>query len=234
MSARFRMRSPLSAVIIIVILFVTLSLGAPPDQAPAASAADCVSIGTPKPALSYTYQQSDSVGGASEFTDQWEEFTKTGSRLLTSKSSPKGPGVITSLNRHRVVDDVLILDSSTQTGTDAGRRVDNSTSFQPGVVADPAYRACAGRTWPIPSVMATNESAQGRFSAATPAGTLTIKAIRESVTVPAGRFDTVHYTRLTGQSADEYWKSTEHGVTVKRTHTMPGGVVVTATLHTIK
>jgi hypothetical protein len=70
MSARFKMRSPLSAVIIILILFVALSLGARPDQVPAASAADCVSIGTPKPALSYAYQQSDSTGGASEFTDR--------------------------------------------------------------------------------------------------------------------------------------------------------------------
>ena len=69
-------------------------------------------------------------------------------------------------------------------------RLNSVLALQPGVVADPAYRACAGRTWPISSVMATNESAQGRFSAATPAGTLTIKAIRESVTVPAGRFDT--------------------------------------------
>jgi len=141
---------------------------------------------------------------------------------------------LTSTTQHRVVDDVLILDSSTQTGTDAGRRVDNSMSFQPGVVADPAYRACAGRTWPISPVVATSQSGQGRFSAATPAGTLAIKAIRESVTVPAGRFDTVHYTRTSGQSVDEYWKSIEHGVTVKRTHTMPGVVVVTTILRTIE
>ena len=114
---------------------------------------------------------------------------------------------MTSITQHRVVDDLLILDSSTHTGTDAGNRVDNSTSYQPGVVADPAYRACAGRTWPIPAVVATSQSAQGRFSAATPPGTLAIKAIRESVTVPAGRFDTVHYTRTGGQSVDEYWKS---------------------------
>ena len=231
MPARSRTRRPISAAIVVVVLSVTPPLGA---QAPATPSGDCVSIGTPKPTLSYTYRYGDSVGGSSEFTDRWEEFTKTGSRLLTTKTSPKGPGVLTSTTQHRVVDDVLILDSSTHTGTDAGNRVDNSTSYQPGVVADPAYRACAGRTWPIPAVVATSQSAQGRFSAATPEGTLAIKAIRESVTVPAGRFDTVHYTRTGGQSVDEYWKSIEHGVTVKRTHTLPGVVVVTTILQAIK
>jgi len=33
---------------------------------------------------------------------------------------------------------------------------------------------------------------------------------------------------------DEYWKSIEHGVTVKRTHTMPGGGGVTTILQTIE
>jgi len=230
MPARSRTRRPISVAIVVVVLSVTPPLGARGEQAPA----NCVSIGTPKPTLSYTYRYGDSAGGSSEFTDQWEEFTKTGSRLLTTKTSPKGPGVLTSTTEHRVVDDVLILDRSTHTGTDAGNRVDNSTSYQPGVVADPAYRACAGRTWPIPAVVATSQSAHGRFSAATPEGTLAIRAIRESVSVPAGRFDTVHYTRTGGQSVDEYWKSIEHGVTVRRTHTLPGGVVVTTILQTIE
>lgn len=128
----------------------------------------------------------------------------------------------------------MILESSAQAGTDAGKDVSNSTSFQPGLVGDPAYRACAGRTWPVPSVVATNQSAQGTFSADTPPGTLAIIAIREPVTVPAGRFDTVHYTRTSDQSVDEYWKSIAHGVMVKRTHTLPGGLVATATLEAIR
>jgi hypothetical protein len=229
---------PVSGAIVFVVLSATSPLGARPEQAPAAASDNCVSIGTPKPDLTYTYRYSDSVGGSSEFTDRWEEFTMTGSRLLTTKRSPKGAGLLTSTTRHRVVDGVFILDASAQRGTDGGVQLDNSTSFQPGVVGDPAYRACAGRTWPIPAVTATNQSAQGRFSAATDPGTLTVNAIHESITVPAGRFDTVHYTRTMtstrGQAVDEYWKSIEHGVTVKRNHTMPGGVVVTAILQVIK
>ena len=112
MPARSRIRRPISAAIVVVVLSVTPPLGA---QALATPSGDCVSIGTPKPTLSYTYRYGDSVGGSSEFTDRWEEFTKTGSRLLTTKTSPRGPGVLTSTTQHRVVDDVLILDSSTQT-----------------------------------------------------------------------------------------------------------------------
>lgn len=234
MPARSGTRWPLSAVVVVVVLSVTSPLGARSELAFATPPGDCVSIGIPKPTLSYTYRYGDSVGGSSEFTDRWEEFTKTGSRVLTTKTGPRGPGVLTSTTQHRVLDDVLVLDRSTQTGTEAGNRVDNSTSYRPGLVADPAYRACAGRSWPIPSVDVTSHSAQGQFSAPTPPATLAIKAIRESVTVPAGRFDTVHYTRTGGQSVDEYWKSIEHGVTVKRTHTLPGGVVVTTILQAIK
>jgi hypothetical protein len=61
----------------------------------------------------------------------------------------------------------------------------------------------------------------------THAGTLAIVAIPESVTVPAGTFETVRYTRTmatpVGPSVDEYWRSIEHGVVVKHTSTLPGG-----------
>jgi len=91
-------------------------------------------------------------------------------------------------------------------------------------VGDPAFRACAGRSWTIPSVTASYQSGATKASAATPAGTLRIVAIREKVTVPAGTFDAVRYVR-TSQSTDEYWKSTEHGVVVKHIGTLPNAVV---------
>ena len=56
----------------------------------------------------------------------------------------------------------------------------------------PAFRACEGRSWPVPAVKVTNQSAQGTFSAMSDAGTLKIVSIHEPITVPAGRFDTVH------------------------------------------
>lgn len=207
------------------------------DQAAAVVPVQCVSIGKPKLKVDYTYRQTESGGNASAFTDRWEEFTATGSRLVTTKSSSKGQGVTTTVNRHRVADDLLILDHSKQTGADGGVRIDNSSTFKPGVVADPAGRACARRTWPIRAVNVTSVSAQGQFSGMSDPGTLTIIAIHQSITVPAGKFDTVHFKRIMntarGPAVDEYWKSIEHGVTVKRVHTMPGGGV-TAVLQAIK
>jgi hypothetical protein len=90
MPARSRTRWPISAAIVVVVLSGTPPLGARPKQAPATAPGNCVSIGTPKPNLSYTYRYSDSVGGSSEFTDRWEQFTTKGSRLQTTKSSAKG------------------------------------------------------------------------------------------------------------------------------------------------
>jgi hypothetical protein len=45
--------------------------------------------------------------------------------------------------------------------------------------------------------------------------------------MPAGRFDTVRYTRTLKTpgrtSVDEHWKSLEHGVVVKHVSTLPTG-----------
>jgi hypothetical protein len=68
------------------------------------------------------------------------------------------------------------------------------------------------------------QSGQINASSGTPAGTLTIIAIRERVNVPAGQFDTAHYIR-TSQSTDEYWKSIDHGVVVKHIAILTGAVV---------
>ena len=202
------------------------------EQAQIKPTTNCVTIGSPKPDRGYTYRQIQSGAGTSEFTDWWEEFTKTGSRLLTTKARTKGPGILT-VNRHRVAGDVLILDNSSQSGTGAG----GNSSYRPGLVSNPAFRACDGRSWPVAGVMVTNQSAQGTFSAMSDAGTLKIVAIRESITVPAGRFDTVHWVRnldsRAGLTLNEYWTSIEHGVVVKRMHTM-SGVVISATLLAIE
>ena len=194
-------------------------------------AAGCITITMPKPGRGYSYRQTQSSGGASEFTDWWESFTKTGSRLLTTPGRSKGTGILT-VNKHRIVNDALVLDSSSQTGPGAG----GSSWFKPGVVSAP-MRACQGRSWPVPGVTVTNQSSQGTFSARSDAGTLKIVATHESIAVPAGKFDTVHWVRnlrtQTGLQMNEYWTSIDHGVVVKRMHTM-GGIVITATLQSIR
>jgi hypothetical protein len=182
------------------------------------AAQDCVTIATPKPALGYTYQHSESTGKQTRYTDHWESVTETGSRVRTTRGGPASVQV----NRHHIADDVAVLDESKRLN-DQGGAVE-STVFRPGIVSDPVFRACAGRSWRIPSVTASYRSQQTTASAASPAGTLKIVAIREMITLPAGTFATVHYVR-TSQSVDDYWKSIEHGVVVKHIGKLPRAVV---------
>jgi hypothetical protein len=191
-----------------------------------AAGADCVTIGKPRPTVSYTYQHSESTGRRSQYTQRWEELTDTVGRVRIV--SPRGTEI--QVNSHRIVDDVAVLDRTSKLAV--GGSVIESTTFRPGLVTDPAFRACTGSSWPIPAVTVSFQSGQTRASAPNPAGTLKIIAIREPVRVPAGQFDTVHYIR-TSQSRDEYWKSIEHGVIVKHVGTLPN-FVVTEELLSIK
>jgi hypothetical protein len=161
-----------------------------------ALASDCVTIGKPGPSVGYTYEHTESTGGKSQYTSRWEEVTAAGSRVRTTRAG----GTVVQVNEHHIVDDVMVLDRSTQLNGNGG--VDGATAFRPGLVGDPAFRACAGRSWPIPPVTATYQSSQTTASSPTPPGTLRIIAINEKMTVPAGTFNTVHYVR-TSQSTDE-------------------------------
>jgi hypothetical protein len=202
---------------------VVLRAIAPAQQA---RAADCVAIGKPKPSVTYTMQHVESPGPATQYTNTWESVTETGSRVRIT--GPSGPMV--QVNEHHITDDAMVLDRSTKLNARGGTI--DSTTFRPGIVGDPAFRACAGKTWTIASVTASYQSSTNNASAATPAGTLRIIAIRERVTVPAGTFDTVHYIR-TSQSIDEYWKSLDAGVVVKHIARV-GGNTVTETLIQIR
>ncbi len=187
-----------------------------PTSAQRGSAPDCVTIATPKPTATFVYQHTEPGGRATRVTNTWDRFTQTGSRLRAD-----GPaGVFVQVNAHHIENDVVVLDGTSKLGP-GGNPID-STTFRPGLIAEPAFRACAGQSWQIPSVTATFQSSQTNTSASTPAGTLKIVAVHERVTVPAGTFETVHYVR-TSQSTDEYWKSIEHGVVMKHTGTLPGG-----------
>jgi hypothetical protein len=173
---------------------------------------NCVTIATPSPAKVYAFQHSESTGTVTQRTEQWERVDAMGSRVRVT--GPAGAEV--QVNDHHVVDDVAML--TKQSKLSAGGAVVSSTTFAPALASDPAFRACAGKSWTIPQTTATHQP--GSRQAVTPAGALTIVAIREKVTVPAGTFETVHYKR-TSLSVDEYWKSTADGVIVKHIATLP-------------
>jgi hypothetical protein len=197
-----------------------------PGSGQAVPPASCVTIGRPKPSLVYTYRQAESTGTSTRHADRWESATSAGSRVHVTRQG----GTEINVTEHHVVDDVMVLDRSSKLNASGG--LVGATAFHPGIVGDPAFRACAGRSWRIASVTATYQSGQSRVSATTPAGMLRIVAIHEKISVPAGQFDTVRYIR-TSQSIDEYWKSIEHGVVVKHIATLPGAAVVTEVLTSI-
>jgi hypothetical protein len=138
--------------------------GAPGPQS-RATGGDCVTIGTPKPSVTYVYLHSEPRGKVTEVTTTWESVTSVGSRSRTTGSQ----GVIVQVNEHHIADDVAVLDKSAK--FDAKGSAIDTTTFRPGIVSDPAFRACTGRSWPIPSVTASYQSAQVNASSPTPAGT---------------------------------------------------------------
>jgi len=209
-----------------VALAAPISLVSAPIQQGRAGAGDCVTIGTPKPTATYVIQHSESTGKTTTITQVWESVTVTGSRMKWT--GPAGNWI--QVTDHHIVDDVSVLDRTSK--LDLNGAVTEVTSFRPGIVGDPAFRACAGRTWPIPAVTALFQSGTLKVTQQTPAGSLRIVGIRERVTVPSGTFDAVHYVR-TSQSADEYWKSIDQGVIVKHIG-KAGAVTITETLTSIK
>lgn len=203
-----------------------LSLLATLGGTPQASSSNCVTIGRPKPGVTYTMQHVESTGRTTQYTNTWESVTETGSRVRITGSA----GPMVQVNEHHITDDAMVLDRSTKLNSNGGTI--DSTTYRPGIIGDPAFRACPGKVWTISPVTATYQSSTNRASMATPAGSLRIIAIRERITVPAGTFDTVHYIR-TSQSTDEYWKSLDAGVVVKHIARV-GGNTVTETLISIK
>ena len=191
---------------------------------PPPATSNCVSIGTPKPGVGYTYSHVESTGNSSEYTQYWDRLTPTESRVRIVKAGQD----LVQTSIYKVVDDVAHITRMTKAG---GGRVIDSTTFNPGLVSDPIFRACAGKSWAVPSVALVFDGPTSA-RANTPAGRLSIVAIRGTQTVPAGTFDTVEYVR-TSQSRDVYWKSTLHGVIVKHIASVAGNSV-TETLIRIK
>lgn len=201
-----------------------------PSAAPAqarGAGSDCVTIGIPKPTKTYVMSHVENNGKSTTVTQIWERVDEKGSRLKWT--GPAGSWL--QVNDHHIVNDVAVLDRTAKLGLN--EVVTEATTFsKPGLVADPAFRACPGKSWQISPVTAFFQSGTLKVSSQTPAGALRIISVRERVTVPAGTFETVHYTR-TSQSVDEYWKSLEHGVIVKHLAKV-GGNSVTETLMSIK
>lgn len=180
-------------------------------HAQAVSSADCVTLGLPKPTLTFAYRRSDGGGPPAQYTHRWTEITPE--RATVAVARGRVNEIVT--NRHRVEQDVTMIAATASKSSTGSHRTD----FRPAAMGNPFSRACAGRSWSIKAVTATHTAGAQVTTARTHAGTMKIVALRETVEVPAGRFLCLRYTRTlstpTGTASDEYWKSIEHGVVVK-------------------
>jgi hypothetical protein len=199
-----------------------------PRVAPAA-VDGCVEFGKPDPATTYLYRRSDSGGPVTQYSHRWTEFTAERASVAVARG--KVNEVV--MNKYKVQDDVSMIAATASRSSSGSSRTD----FRPALMGEPVFRACAGRTWKIKAVAATYTAGSQVSTASTFAGTMKIVSLRETIQVPAGRFQCVRYTRTlatpTGPSLDEYWKSIEHGVVVKQVSKL-GGATSTTELNAIK
>jgi hypothetical protein len=199
-----------------------------PRVAPAA-VDGCVEFGKPDPATIYLYRRSDSGGPVTQYSHRWTEFTAERASVAVVRG--KVNEVVT--NKYKVQDDVSMIAATASRSSSGSSRTD----FRPALMGEPVFRACAGRTWKVKAVAATYTAGSQVSTASTFAGTMKIVSLRETIQVPAGRFQCVRYTRTlatpTGPSLDEYCKSIEHGVVVKQVSKL-GGATSTTELNAIK
>ena len=76
-----------------------------------------MTLGAPKPTLNFTYRYAD-TSSSSDYTNRWDQFSPTGSRLITTRTGANA-GQSTYVSKHQVVDDTFVLEASTAVGTDA-------------------------------------------------------------------------------------------------------------------
>ena len=108
---------------------------------------------------------------------------------------------------------------------------DTITTFNPAKVVGPSSRWCQGETWMAPSVSVTTQVNNGPpEQAMTPTEEGVVHSINETVTVPAGTFNAVHYTvTITSGggsgSTVSVWLDAETGVEVKQEVRDPIGLI---------
>lgn len=190
---------------------------------------DCVTVGRPKLGVKYAFHFTDAAGTASTSTTEYLDVSDTSMRLRLAHHGAFGTVERVNDSTLRVEDDLVIVEKMVSSGTNERGAFQNTVTFQPPRVGDPASRVCRDRTWSIPSVAVSTVGSQGGSSEMTAdAGSGRVISVRESVTVPAGTFQTVHHEKISdgahGHVVEHTWLSIADGVAVKYTHDGPAGL----------
>jgi hypothetical protein len=197
-----------------------------PQQKPADASSDCVTTPRPRPNVTYTFRFTNANGSATTTTMRWLETTDGSVRVRTTQSDV--PGVTESMSQitQHIRDDLFVIEKSDSTNVTTGRGpVRTVATYKPALIGDPAFHLCKGKKWSFPAVTMTTVVDPGKTSQTTTyAGNGEVLSVHESVTVPAGAFDTVHYmvthTSPNGPITLESWRSIKEGVNAKYTYTV--------------
>jgi hypothetical protein len=179
--------------------------------------------------MKYAFNFTDPAGTVSTSSTEYLAVSDTSLRLRLTHSGAFGTVERVNDSTLRVEDDLVVIEKMVSSGTNERGAFQNTVTFQPARIGDPASRVCSGRTWSIPSVAVSTVGSQGGSSEmTTDAGSGRVISVRESVTVPAGTFQTVHYEKIfdgaNGRVVEETWLSITDGISVKYTHDGPAGV----------
>ncbi len=167
-------------------------------------------------------------------------FTQYKSDTVKTSESQVGGNTLTESSHHIGSADFEIINGmpyaikSDQTGETVmnvapiNSSYDLTISHTPHFLSGPTYEACEGQSWYSPSVTANKTMTQiqdGVRSAVDESFevgglTMVVEAVNESMTVPAGTFNTVRYRgtsdyTLASENYSLSWVSIEYGVEVK-------------------
>jgi hypothetical protein len=160
------------------------------------------------------------------------EITDTSSRLRLTFTHPgQRPTVTLITGKHRIVDDLLIVESYETSGTNPAGAFSANLTHKPGLVEGPGFRVCRGKQWTVPTVQVTTTATPVRVSSnASFSGTGEVLSIQESIAVPAGTFDTVRFKQTLnspqGPIVQTTWRAIKKGVNVRWEYTTAAGVAV--------
>ena len=141
-----------AAVLLAALGVLTASAPARGEGGPRAGADDCVKIGRPKLGVKYAFHFTDGAGTVSTSTTEYLAVSDTSVRLRLTHTGAFGTVERVNDSTLRVEDDLVVVEKMVSSGTNERGAFQNTVTFQPARIGDPASRACSGRTWSIPSV----------------------------------------------------------------------------------
>jgi hypothetical protein len=212
-----------------------------PVNAPPPVGGDCHEFGLVTPGLKATYH-SEAQGGNADFTITWISDTLTQTKTTQVVTTAQGTADVETTLDGEVVGNLRALkhiDLKTSMTVPVIGKVTTEVEidFVPSLVAGPAEGWCVGNTWTVARVTETITTRTPGLPTQTQvvttiASTGEVLAVGETITVPAGTFETVKYRGAIVSSTSVQtaitWVSMEHDIVVKQ-DTIDGGGTVTST-----